>query len=298
MKKRDIKLILLVLLLALVGIVVFLAYTSDSNVTGNVILETSGNVTIEKSPNSYICDDSTVIYLPFDSDFNDKSARAINSTANQVSLVPGKFSNSSFFSNVSRMEMPLLLSSDQLFISLWIKASNTSSNVFDIGNKNLSFLSLSYRNGLVLYYLKDIIAFKTVTGEWHHVQIAFSSKEIKVYLDDDLIGMSAARGDKINSDKLIFSNFSGFIDDFFISTTEKAINDTACISLPGCLDSDNGININEKGITITKSERSEDFCLIEDNSLKYVNEYYCLNDAIAYKIMDCPNGCFDGACVA
>jgi hypothetical protein len=61
-----------------------------------------------------------------------------------------------------------------------------------------------------------------------------------------------------------------------------------------CFDSDEGINLYEKGHLIDKknNEDSYDSCL-DENTLR---EYYCDPDSYLFYSFDCPNGCVDGAC--
>ena len=65
--------------------------------------------------------------------------------------------------------------------------------------------------------------------------------------------------------------------------------------LKGCIDSDDGLNYEEKG-TATYENRNysyTDYCRTEFR----LKEYYCFTDfKIKAKEQRCPNGCQDGAC--
>jgi len=295
MKKRNVKTILLSTLLILILILIFLTYHPISfQTTGNVVRD----VEKEQSPGNYICEDSTILYLPFDTDFNDKSNQETHISYHALELGEGKFSNSSIFNKQSTIDIPLTLSDTDVFISLWLKLNKSSSEILTVaGDDNLS---LKYKNGLLASYANNIFLFKPIDNNWHNIIFILNAKEIKVLIDNQLVGLTSVKSFKFNS-IILGSNFSGQIDDLFISSSKdfKIEGDKpACISIPACIDSDKGINQNEKGITITKDERKEDYCLLEEGSLKYVNEYYCLGSEITSKVMDCGNGCFDGACIA
>jgi hypothetical protein len=68
-----------------------------------------------------------------------------------------------------------------------------------------------------------------------------------------------------------------------------------------CIDSDGGLNYNVKGkVTDAKGAINEDYCLpVAANIGEYtaVKEGYCdINGEYRFQVIDCPNGCSDGAC--
>ena len=63
-----------------------------------------------------------------------------------------------------------------------------------------------------------------------------------------------------------------------------------------CFDSDGGDNSNVKGQISNDVENHEDSCLVAGGTFKYVAEYYCEENFIKSKTVECLNGCNDGVC--
>ncbi len=61
----------------------------------------------------------------------------------------------------------------------------------------------------------------------------------------------------------------------------------------GCVDSDDGINIFEKGIVTWYNIEYKDFCV----GTAAVDEYYCKDNLLRIVYKKCDDGCVDGACV-
>lgn len=83
-----------------------------------------------------------------------------------------------------------------------------------------------------------------------------------------------------------------------------------------CFDSDGGKNINKKGSIVGYGGTGDDSCWVSvdgtitngggtdkceaeftSNGRCYVSEYYCEGDSKKNEIIECPDGCEDGACI-
>ena len=90
------------------------------------------------------------------------------------------------------------------------------------------------------------------------------------------------------------------------------------VASPTCTDSDGGKNKNVEGVTTLGSKVKTDYCYgvqavdyasplggfyeladISSNGFvkKKVREYYCSNNRIRNKVINCPNGCYEGECI-
>jgi len=303
---------LLVLLLVLIIILMGFYYFSDkTTINANVIKDSENKLPGKDSLGSYVCEDGTSLYLPFDLDLNDKSKNLIESKTNSVNLVAGKFSNASYFKLNSNLEIPLNLTEEAITLSFWFKIVKNNSQILDIIYNNKSLLSISYQNKLLINYKSNPIDAALIDDNWHSLVVLINPQENKLnsFLDNVFLGSNYINKDKISMSSLHLggNNFTGEIDDLIIynfALENNKISDIynngtgkpACVFIPECVDSDGGINQNEKGIVFTKLESKEDYCLLEGDIPKYVNEYYCLGNQIVSKVMDCPKNCFNGAC--
>jgi hypothetical protein len=316
MKIRGIKTKLLILLLFLILTIMVFYYLSDKySINANVVRDPENKLPGKDSLGSYVCEDGALLYLPFDSDLNDQSKNLTKSKSEAVSLFEGKFANSSYFSQNSSLEIPLNFTEEIITLSFWLKNLNnseTSTKFLEINSNNNSVLSISYPNKVLISYKINPTIAAFIDNNWHNIIILINSKEGKLdsFLDGSFLGSKHISEGKISATllKLGEGNFKGNIDDLIIYNFALDHNNildiynngsgkSACMFIPECVDSDEGINQYEKGIVFTKKESKEDYCLLEGETLKYVNEYYCQGNQIVSKVMDCPKNCFNGACV-
>ena len=312
MKKRDLKIRLLVLLLILIILIMGFYYFSDkSTINANVVKYSENKLPGKDSLGSYVCEDGTLLYLPFDSDSNNKSKNLVKSKS--LKLIDGKFLNASYFEIGSNLEIPLNFTLDTMTLSFWFKTEKNNSKILDIKSNNKSLLQVYYQNMLIINYRSNPMTKAFMDEGWHNLIILLNPQENKLdsFLDNLFLGSKYINQDKISMDSLYLggNNFTGKIDDLivydFILENNKILDiynngtgKSACLAIPKCVDSDGGITQNEKGIVFTKSESKEDYCLLEGEISKYVNEYYCNGNQIASKVMDCPKNCFNGACAS
>lgn len=287
-------------------------FSNKKPVTGNVIQDGENKLPGRDSLGSYVCESGTLLYLPFDLTIDDESKSSVKSESKSLILYDGKFSNASYFKPNSSLDIPIDSIENAITLSLWVKTEEKNAQILALLSDNNSLISVFYRNGLFINYLGKLVATSRLNKDWQNLVITINPKEnrLKVFLDGSFIGWGHVNKENISLHSLYLggSNFTGQIDDLIIYNTildDKQIlaiyNDgagkPACISIPECIDSDLGINQNEKGIIFTKSESKEDYCLLEGDKLRYVDEYYCLGNKIASKVMDCPQNCFNGACI-
>jgi hypothetical protein len=77
------------------------------------------------------------------------------------------------------------------------------------------------------------------------------------------------------------------------STTTTSTSTTTTVHLP-CTDSDGGENELVKGMVRRGAETGYDSC----EGTATVREFYCMpSDKISWKLIQCPKGCSDGACI-
>ncbi len=84
-------------------------------------------------------------------------------------------------------------------------------------------------------------------------------------------------------------------EDTFTSEELEESVETYCNDKPKCNETDNGLDIYNKGTTTYNNHQYTDRCIGKKDL--YLKEYYCSYDHKKVKIVRCENGCSNGACI-
>lgn len=83
------------------------------------------------------------------------------------------------------------------------------------------------------------------------------------------------------------------LDQSTVETSSLRSVEPACVNK--CTETDNGMDIYNKGITTYNNHQYTDRCIGKKDL--YLKEYYCSDNHKKVKVVRCANGCLNGACI-